>query len=101
MTGGQDRHAGATSAVAQIFHASHGAASPSWWRPPTATCGDKAHPDGVLRAQDPGTTQPQQAPIMFQARKESISVERKPAVFGDMRGWIAALEAEGELQEIN
>ena len=29
-----------------------------------------------------------------------MSVERKPVAFGDLRGWIAALEAQGELQEI-
>ena len=27
--------------------------------------------------------------------------ERKPVAFGDMRGWISALRAEGELKEIN
>jgi UbiD family decarboxylase len=37
---------------------------------------------------------------MFQARKEDMSVERKPTAFGDLRGWIAALEAQGELQTI-
>ena len=30
-----------------------------------------------------------------------MSVERKPVAFGDLRGWIAALKAAGELQEIN
>src|ERR1700704_4508516 len=29
-----------------------------------------------------------------------MSVERKPASFGDQRGWIAALRKEGELREI-
>ena len=29
-----------------------------------------------------------------------MSVERKPTAFGDLRGWIAALEAQGELQTI-
>ncbi|HYY37180.1 MAG TPA: UbiD family decarboxylase, partial [Xanthobacteraceae bacterium] len=38
---------------------------------------------------------------MFQTRPEDISVERKPVAFGDLRGWIAALEAQGELSEIN
>ena len=38
---------------------------------------------------------------MFQARPEAMSVERKPVAFGDLRGWIAALEAQGELSEIN
>src|SRR5712691_8651206 len=37
---------------------------------------------------------------MFQTRKERMSVERKPVAFGDLRGWIEALEAHGELQEI-
>ena len=30
-----------------------------------------------------------------------MSLERKPVAFGDLRGWIAALKAAGELQEIN
>src|SRR5215510_7150514 len=38
---------------------------------------------------------------MFQTRPEDISVERKPVAFDDLRGWIAALEAQGELSEIN
>src|SRR5262245_42561211 len=38
---------------------------------------------------------------MFQTRTEDMSVERKPAAFGDLRGWIAALKAQGELNEIN
>ncbi len=38
---------------------------------------------------------------MFQTRKEDMSVERTPIAFGDMRGWIEALRAQGELQEIN
>src|SRR5882672_8345439 len=29
-----------------------------------------------------------------------MSVERKPASFGDQRGWIAALRKEGELHEV-
>src|SRR5256884_1071393 len=37
---------------------------------------------------------------MFQARKEHMSVERKPTAFGDLRGWIEALRAHGELTEI-
>src|SRR5712692_7149285 len=37
---------------------------------------------------------------MFQTRKERMSVERKPVAFGDLRGWIEALEAQGDLQEI-
>src|SRR3982074_477070 len=37
---------------------------------------------------------------MFQTRKDDMSVERKPTVFCDMRGWIAAREAQGELSEI-
>jgi UbiD family decarboxylase len=38
---------------------------------------------------------------MYQARTEEISVERKPTAFGDLRGWIAALKAQGELREID
>ena len=38
---------------------------------------------------------------MFQTRKEDLAVERTPIAFGDMRGWIEALRAQGELQEIN
>ena len=38
---------------------------------------------------------------MFQTRKEDMAVERTPVAFGDMRGWIDALRAQGELQEIN
>src|SRR6266496_2674329 len=38
---------------------------------------------------------------MLQTRPEAMSVERKPVAFGDLRGWIAALEAQGELSEIN
>ena len=38
---------------------------------------------------------------MFQTRKEDMSVERKPTAFGDLRGWIDALKAHGELQEID
>ena len=30
-----------------------------------------------------------------------MTVERKPVAFGDLRGWIAALKAAGEFQEIN
>src|SRR5215475_15435540 len=37
---------------------------------------------------------------MYQTRKDEMSVERKPIAFGDMRGWMAALKAEGELAEI-
>src|SRR3954470_9427847 len=37
---------------------------------------------------------------MFQTRKEH-TVERNPSAFGDLRGWIDALAAHGELQEIN
>ena len=29
-----------------------------------------------------------------------MTVERKPVAFGDLRGWIAALKAQGELAEI-
>src|SRR4029453_7782358 len=38
---------------------------------------------------------------MLQTRPEDISIERKPIAFGDLRGWIAALEAQDELTEIN
>src|SRR5262250_3836989 len=38
---------------------------------------------------------------MFQARTEDITVEHKPVAFGDLRGWIAALKAQGELHEID
>ncbi len=32
---------------------------------------------------------------MLQTRKEDMSVERKPTAFGDLRGWIDALKAQG------
>ena len=35
---------------------------------------------------------------MFQTRKEDMAIERKPTAFGDLRGWIDALKAHGELQ---
>src|SRR3954467_68172 len=38
---------------------------------------------------------------MFQTRKEQMSVERNPTVFGDLSGWIDALAAHDELQEID
>src|SRR4029453_16676238 len=38
---------------------------------------------------------------MFQARTEDISVERKPVAYGDLRAWVAALEAQGQISEIN
>src|SRR6476619_8471501 len=38
---------------------------------------------------------------MFQTRKEHMSVERNPTAFGDLRGWIDALAAHGELQEVD
>ena len=38
---------------------------------------------------------------MFQTRKEDLAVERRPTAFGDMRGWMEALRAQGELQEID
>ena len=37
---------------------------------------------------------------MLQTRKEDLTVERSPAAFGDLRGWIAALEREDELHRI-
>src|SRR3954470_2681495 len=38
---------------------------------------------------------------MLQTRPEAMSVARKPVVFGDLRGWIAALKTQGELAEID
>ena len=38
---------------------------------------------------------------MLQTRKQDLAVERKPVAFGDMRGWMEALRAQGELHEIN
>src|ERR671935_624414 len=38
---------------------------------------------------------------MLQTRPEDLAVERKPAAFGDLRGWIEALKAQGELAEID
>src|SRR5207247_5234371 len=38
---------------------------------------------------------------MFHARTEHMAAERKPVAFGDLRGWIAALKAQGELTEID
>src|SRR5262249_56378251 len=38
---------------------------------------------------------------MFQARTEDISAERKAVAFGDLRSWIDALRAQGELAEID
>jgi len=38
---------------------------------------------------------------MLQTRPQDMAVERKPAAFGDLRGWIAALKAQGELAEVN
>ena len=40
-------------------------------------------------------------PTMFQTRKEHMSVQHNPTAFGDLRGWIEALAAHGELQEID
>ena len=37
---------------------------------------------------------------MLQTRPEDLAVARKPVAFGDLRGWIAALKAQGELAEI-
>jgi UbiD family decarboxylase len=39
--------------------------------------------------------------MMLHARPNAMFVERKPAAFADLRGWIAALEAQGELANIN
>ena len=33
--------------------------------------------------------------------KSVVSAERKPVAFGDLRGWIAALEAAGELDQVD
>ena len=30
-----------------------------------------------------------------------MTLDRKPVAFGDLRGWIAALEAAGELRQVN
>ena len=30
-----------------------------------------------------------------------MTIKRKPVAFGDLRGWIAALEAAGEVREID
>ena len=38
---------------------------------------------------------------MFQVRSEDMSAERRPIAFGDLRGWIAVLKAQGELAEID
>src|SRR5712691_3697805 len=38
---------------------------------------------------------------MLQTRKDHMSVERTPVAFGDLRGWIKALESQGELQAID
>src|SRR5262245_59119599 len=38
---------------------------------------------------------------MLQTRPEEMAVARKPVAFGDLRGWIAALKAQGELAEID
>src|SRR5438105_7455344 len=38
---------------------------------------------------------------MLQIQKNNLSVERKPVAFGDLRAWIEALRAHGELAEIN
>jgi len=38
---------------------------------------------------------------MLQAHRDDMSLERKPVAFGDLRGWIEALRAQGELQEID
>src|SRR5262249_39180492 len=38
---------------------------------------------------------------MFQVRSEDMSAERRPVAFGDLRGWIEALKAQGELAEID
>src|SRR5262249_47196663 len=41
------------------------------------------------------------APIAWPGRRSRMSVKRKPVAFGDLRGWMAALEAAGELRRID
>src|SRR6202048_2906090 len=38
---------------------------------------------------------------MLQTRTDDMTVERTPTAFGDLRSWIAALERQGELHEID
>src|SRR5436189_5416478 len=38
---------------------------------------------------------------MLQTRTDDMIVERSPQAFGDLRAWIAALEREGELHEVD
>jgi UbiD family decarboxylase len=38
---------------------------------------------------------------MLQTRKSDMTIERTPTAFGDLRGWIAALEGEDELHRID
>jgi 4-hydroxy-3-polyprenylbenzoate decarboxylase len=38
---------------------------------------------------------------MHQTRKKDITAARKPAVFGDLRGWLQALRAQGEVKDID
>src|SRR5665213_938951 len=40
-------------------------------------------------------------PSLCEVHEVPMSVERSPAAFGDMRGWIAALREKGELHEID
>src|SRR5215470_15701401 len=35
------------------------------------------------------------------AKERSMNIERKPVVYGDLRGWIKALHAAGEIREID
>src|SRR5207244_1018123 len=48
-----------------------------------------------------GPGMPAKDSFMFQARTDAISAERKPVAFGDLRGFIEALRAQGELAEID
>src|SRR2546430_8939295 len=41
------------------------------------------------------------ATAMLQTRTDDMIVERSPRAFGDLRGWIAALKAGGELHEVD
>ena len=38
---------------------------------------------------------------MLQTRTGDMIIERQPTAFSDLRGWMAALEAQGELHRIN
>src|ERR1700756_369994 len=46
-------------------------------------------------------SRPIHASAMHGVKERSMNIERKPAVFGDLRGWIKALHAAGEIREID